>query len=119
MNRVRPLVDYELDRPQVYAPQGAQLSGTNGRGLDPCSGPPCTRRTVKSLSHSLFRGSPCGHRPSGILPEGPFVVLAVAADGDCGAALAREAWAMSASASLLDEAGSARVRRRRGPPPSA
>ena len=40
MNRVRPREDDPLDRPQVEAQQCAELSGTNGRGLDPSSGSP-------------------------------------------------------------------------------
>ena len=75
MNRVRPREDDPLDRPQVEAQQCAELSGTNGRGLDPSSGSPrdpslaAARPCWRTAARALFRVQAPRARPSPPAPR--------------------------------------------------
>ena len=79
VNRVRPLVDHQVDRTHVEAQQCVELSVTNGRGLAPRSLTPSSRQDpfppllfACSTTHSLARRPIGPGGESGVAPPVPM-----------------------------------------------
>ena len=78
VNRVRPLVDHQVDRTQVEAGQLVELSVTNGRGLAPRSLTASNRQDPLSLRSTtclfnLLTQEPRVWRPNGLGGESGVV----------------------------------------------
>jgi hypothetical protein len=73
VNRVRPLVDHQVDRTHVEAQQCVELSVTNGRGLAPRSLSSSSRQDPRSLQDRLMVvcSTTRGHASLAWRPIGP------------------------------------------------